>query len=570
LQQLVLTTAEDLRFQKTWANKSMQFQLLVRNRRKIAFAQQFLCSLSLAFGLGMGMPSALAAQRVIIRLGPFEQSVAIADLEKYAKTGKLPQKLEILSSVLSPEVQKLLTRRLQVDPAVADKFIADLVRTPEGKQLISSLGVAIPGSTVESLQGALNIALRQFNGLSALGFLRAYPQEDITVDATQVIGLAVEFSANRLQSQALGVLLARELAVNNNIPFRAAFNPAAIGKETVQQQTLTFPDRQRNRIIPVDIYSSRGEAQAPLVVISHGFGANRKFSEYLARHLASHGITVAAIEHPGSNLTSVSNASAASNLIDLMPASEFLDRPKDVTFLLNELAKLNSQPGQLQGKLNTEKVTVMGHSLGGYTALALVGGELDLKDLRQYCKDSLSFVESPGDWLQCTAAPLGDKKIQLKDERVKSAIALNPLVGKLFGKKGLNKITNPVLILSGTEDSLTPALNHQIQPFTQLRGIKYLLAAIGGTHLSISDPAYVGSTATTIVKERRGVETEPLRQLTRGVSLAFIKQLTPEARIYQPFLTSAYAQSFSTRQLPLRLVSELPANIKPWLEFVIK
>jgi predicted dienelactone hydrolase len=565
-----LTTAENPRFNKTWANKSMQFQLLVRNRRKIAFAHKFLCSLSLAFGLGVGMPSTLAAQRVIIRLGPFEQSVAIADLEKYAKTGKLPEKLEILSSVLSPEVQKLLTRRLQVDPAVADKFIADLVRTPEGKQLIASLGVAIPGSTVESLQGTLNIALRQFNGLSALGFLRAYPQQDVTVDATQAIGLAVEFSANRLQSQALGVLLARELAVDNNIPFRATFDPAAIGKETVQQQTLTFTDRRRNRIIPVDIYSSRVEAQAPLVVISHGFGANRKFSEYLARHLASHGVTVAAIEHPGSNLTSVNSASASGNLADLMPASEFLDRPKDVTFLLNELAKLNSQPGQLQGKLNTEKVTVIGHSLGGYTALALVGGELDLKDLRQYCQNSLTFGESPGDWLQCTAAPLGDRKIQLKDERVKSAIALNPLVGKLFGKNGLSKITNPVLILSGTEDSLTPALNHQIQPFTQLRGTKYLLTAIGGTHLSISDPAYVGSAATTIVKERRGVETEPLRQLTRGVSLAFTLQLTPEARIYQPFLTSAYAQSFSTPQLPLRLVSELPANIKPWLEFVVK
>ncbi len=548
----------------------MQLQLGVRHRRKASFAQGLLCSLTLALGLGVGIMPCIAAQKITIRLGPFQQSVAIADLEKFAKTGKLPEKLEILSPVLSPQVRELLTRRLQVDPALADKFMGDLVRTPEGKQLIASLGVAIPGSTVETLQGTLNLALRQFNGLSALGFLRAYPQENVTVDATQAIGLAVEFSANRLQSQALGVLLARELAVNNNIPFRATFDPAALGKETEILQTLHFTDRQRNRIIPVDIYSSRVEGQAPLVVISHGFGANRKFSEYLARHLASHGITVAAIEHPGSNVTSVNSASAAGNLADLMPASEFIDRPKDVTFLLNELAKLNTQPGQLQGKLNTEKVTMIGHSLGGYTALALVGGELDFQDLRRFCKDSLTIGESPGDWLQCAAAHEGDKKIQLKDERVKSAIAFNPLVGRLFGKNGLTKITNPVLILSGTEDSLTPALNHQIQPFTQLRGPKYLLTAIGGTHLSISDPAYVASAATTIVKERRGAETESLRQLTRGVSLAFIKQLTPEAKIYQPFLTPAYAQSLSTPQLPLRLVSDLPESIKPWLKFVVK
>lgn len=547
----------------------MQLQFGGRNGLMARYARGLLLSLSLGL-VGVATPC-IAAQRVIIRLGPFEQSVEVADLEKYAKTGKLPQKLEILSSVLSPEVQQLLSRRLQVDPAIADKFIDDLVRSPEGKQLISSLGVAIPGSTVQTLQASFSLALRQYNGISALSFLRAYPQENITVDATSALAIAMEFSANRLQSQALGVLLSRELAVNNDIPFRAAFDPAAPGKQRVQQETLTFRDKQRNRIIPVDIYwSRRGEVNSPLVVISHGFGSSRRFSEYLARHLASYGITVAAIEHPGSNVTSVYNASSTGNLASLMPAEEFIDRPKDITFLLNELAKLNTQPGQLERKLNTETVTVIGHSLGGYTALALVGGELNLGDLRQFCKNSLTIGESPGDLLQCAAAPLGDKKIQLKDERVKSAIALNPLIGKIFGKNGLNKITSPVLILSGTEDSLTPALNHQIEPFTHLRGDKYLLTAIGGTHLSVSDPGYVGSAATTIVKERRGSETESLRQLTCGVSLAFIKQFTPEARIYQPFLTPAYAQSFSTPQLPLRLVRELPESIKPWLKFVVK
>ena len=84
--------------------------------------------------------------------------------------------------------------------------------------------------------------------------------------------------------------------------------------------------------------------------------------------------------------------------------------------------------------------------------------------------------------------------------------------------------------------------------------------------MNISDPASTVSTATTIVKERQGEETKFLRELTQSVSLAFIKQLTPEAQIYQPFLTPAYAESFSTPQLPLRLISELPTSIKLWLE----
>ncbi|KAB8335513.1 alpha/beta fold hydrolase [Scytonema tolypothrichoides VB-61278] len=547
----------------------MQFQL-GKNWRKASWVQKLLCPLMLVLGWGMGMPSTIAAQTVTIRLGPFQQSVAIADLEKFAKTGKLPEGLELLSPVLNSQVRELLTKRLEVNPAVADRFIDNLVRSPGGRQFISSVGGVIPGSTAESIKATLNFALRQANGFNALSFLRAYPGENVTVDATKAVGLAVEFNPNNLQSQAFGLLLERELSTESTIPFKAAFDPAALGNQTVQQQTIVLNDRQRNRMIPVDIYSSQdssqGNTENPLVVLSHGFGSNRRFLSYLARHLASHGVTVAAVEHPGSNVDAVGKASDTQNLGRLLSATEFMDRPKDISFVLDEVAKLNTQLGQLQGKLNTEKVTVIGHSLGGYTALALVGGEVNLEELRKFCKDSLNIGEAPGDWLQCSATSLRERKLKLQDERVKSAIALNPLVGNLFGKKGLTRVTKPVLILTGTEDALTPALKHQIEPFTQLRGEKYLVTAIGGTHLSISDPIYPESAATTIVKERRGEEAKSLHQLTKGVSLAFIKQLTPEAKIYKSFLTPAYAQSLSTSQLPLRLTSDLPASIKRWLE----
>lgn len=546
------------------------YSWLGKNLPQTSFIKGLLCSLTLAVSCGVGIPTAKAAETVTIRLGPFQQSLNISDVERFAKTGNLPEHLQIYSAVLTPQIGELLNRQLQVDPGFADKFIDELARSPQGRQLISSLEAAIPGSTPETLQAALNLSLRQVNGLSAIGFLRAYPQENITVDASQAAQIALAFNANNLQSQVLGRLLERELLVKNNTPFQPTFDPAATGQATVQQQTLNFQDSQRNRRIPVDIYWSQQNTQAPLVVLSHGLGANRQFFSYLARHLASHGVTVAAIEHPGSNSTAINKVSSQVNLAQLLPAREFVDRPQDVSFLLNELEKLNTQAGQLQGKLNTEQVTVIGHSLGGHTALALVGGEIDLKPLQEFCKTSLSFGESPGDWLQCAAASLKDSKPQVKDERVKSAIALNPLVGRLFGNNGLSKVNKPVLIVSSTEDALTPALSHQIRPFQQLGGAKYLLTAIGATHLSITDPAYPASAATTLVREKRGQETDALRELIRGVTLAFIKQDTPEAAIYQPFLTPAYAQSLSTQEIPLRFNSDLPRNIKPWLGFAIK
>ena len=597
-------TRQPVSLQQTWART----------------AHGLMWSLALGLSWGASIPSALAAEQVTLRLGPLEQKIAIADLEQFAKTGKLPPTLQIYAPVLTPQVRELLNRRLQIDPNLADKVIDEWLGSPTGKQLINSLGVAIPDGTIPQIQAAVALAAQQVNGLNLVSFLRAYPKENVTLDASAALAIALQFNPTYLQSQALGPLLESELAVTTNTPFKPAFNPAVRGSQSVQQQTLTFLDRQRYRTILVDLYfpstksgeqrgqgsgvtreqgeqgrqgeqgeqgekfpyvtasprhrvtasssSSLAPRPSPLVVISHGLGADRRFFTYLANHLASHGFTVAALEHPGSNSSWLARASDRSDVAKLLPAKEFVERPKDVSFLLDELAKLNQQKSLLQGKLNTQQVSLIGHSLGGYTALALAGAEVNISELRQFCKSSTAIRRAPADWLQCAAADLPDRKLKLRDQRVKSAIAFNPIIGNLFGKTGLTQVATPVLLLAGTEDAITPVLNHQLRPFSQLPSPKYLLTAIGGTHLSISDAVNLSSnfTNSNLVKERRGEETKSLRQLIQGVSLAFIKQLTPEARIYEPFLTPAYAESLSTPVLPLRFSTELPASITSWLD----
>jgi predicted dienelactone hydrolase len=546
------------------------FMKHILRQRKASFFKRFLCSLGVISGFGAAMPSAHAAETITIQLGPFQQKVEVDDLENFAKSGKLPKELQVLSSFLTPQVKELLNQRLQLNPEFADKFIDGLAKTPQGQRLISSLSGIIPGSTSQSLKDTLNLTARRFNGLTVLGFIRSYPGDNITVDVTKAISLSLEFNANNLQSQAFAALLERELPKSDIISLPRNINPGRLGNQQVQLTNFTFQDSQRNRTIPVDIYSASGVTQKPLIVISHGFGANRRHLQYLAQHLASHGFTVAALEHPGSNAIAVNRVTnSSSDLSKLISPREFIDRPLDVSFLLNELSKLNLQPSLLQNKLNTDNVTVIGHSLGGYTALALAGGKLDLNSLRQFCKNSLGISEAPGDWLQCAAVGIkeNDIKTQLQDKRISGTIILNPLVGNLFGKKGLENIDTPVLMLASSEDALTPALKHQFAPFTELRGKKYLITAIRGTHLSVSDPTYQTADITNIVKERRGAETSNLRELVSGVSLAFIKQQTSEGQTYQPFLTPAYAKTLSTAQLPLRLVSELPGNLKKWAEF---
>ncbi|WP_228060344.1 MULTISPECIES: alpha/beta hydrolase [unclassified Coleofasciculus] len=524
----------------------------------------FAITLTLCWGIATPLR---AAERVTLRLGPFKQSVNITDLEQFAETGEVSPALKPYSSLLTPQVRQLLSKRLHLDPNLTEKFIDDLLSSSDGARLLDQIGLALPSSSLEELKAALFLAARQADGLSALSFLRAYPDEEVTLDASSAIAIVLKLNTSYLQSLTVGPILEQELAVPDVATFRPSLDPTATGYQYVQERTLRLRDRERQRTILVDLYWAR-KTSGPLVILSHGFGSDRKFLTYLARHLASHGITVASLEHPGSNLTWLNGVSLGSNLGELLPASEFIDRPRDVSFVLDRLAQINQGYGRLRDKLNTQQVSIIGHSLGGYTALALAGGQLDLAGLQEFCKNRSPLERSPADWFQCSATELKENNLQLSDRRIVQAMALNAVTGRLFGKDGLTQVSIPTLILTGTDDAITPSLDHQLRSFAQLRGSKYLIAAIGGTHLSVTDRANLNDALaqSTFVKELTGKEAEPLRQLFRGVSLAFIKQLTPEAKTYEPFLTPAYAQSLSTPTLSLRLSTTLPPTMATWLQ----
>lgn len=532
--------------------------------------KKVLCSLAFVLGWSLATVPSLAAERVAIRLGPFKQSVAITDLEQFTQTGEIPPGLQLYAPLLNANVRYTLQSRLQLDPSIGDKLVEDLLHSSAGERFLNTLQVAIPDASPTQLQVALMQAAKQPDGMSLLGLLQAFPNQTVTIDATAALALASQLNLPYWQSQALSSILDRELTVKSQ-PIQPAFDPTKTGPYWVWKQTMVLKDYQRERTIPVDLYWSR-RTHGPMVVISHGFGADRRFLGYLAYHLASYGLTVVALEHPASNvawLTSSSiNPSRTEPRSNILPATEFLDRPKDVSFVLDRLSRLNQFSNTMQGKFNTEQVTVIGHSLGGYTALALAGAQLSLKHLRQFCNDPNPVVFSPADLLQCNAADLPDIQESLRDPRVVQTIVLNPVIGRLFDQKSLAQVKVPTLMLTGTDDTITPAVSQQFLPFTQLQQPKFLLTAIGGSHLSVGDPANLNHvfTQSIFVRERPEQETEALRQLLRGVSLAFIEQLTPEAERYKPFLTPAYVQSFSNETLKLRLNSQLPPNFSKRLK----
>lgn len=527
----------------------------------------------IALLLGWGSTTPVqAAKQVTVRFGVLQQTVAVRDLSQFAHKGDIPPSLKLFAPLLTQDVQQTLDTRLELDPAVVDTLVDDLLESPAGERMLKALEVILPGSTRDKVRYALIRAVREHGGLSLLTFLRSYPAVTLTVDAKSAIALASKINLPYWQSQALGSILQRELTVKHPEPIQSELDPTQYGHQWVRRQTLVFNDYRRHRSIPVDLYWSR-YSHGPLVVLSHGFGADRRFLSYLAYHLASHGITVAALEHPASNvawLTDItSNASYRGQLGDILPASEFIERPKDITFLLNELEQLSRYSYIMRRKLNVQEAVVIGHSLGGYTALSLAGARLNLKHLRQFCDRAGSVALSAADWLQCTAAEIPNgAELDLKDHRIRGVIALNPVIGQLFDPGSLSRITVPTLMVAGTDDSITPAVSQQLLPFATLKTRKYLVTAIGATHLSVGDPSNLNYalTRSLFMRERSENETEALRTLLRGLSLAFVEQFGNQATLYQSFLSPSYVQSLSTPELQLRLTAELPPNLFTWLE----
>lgn len=522
---------------------------------------------------GLTIIPGMAAERLQLRFSPLEKNIEVEDIEKFAKTGKVPESLQFLSVLLTPQLQSVLASRLNVEPEIIDSFLDDLLNTPDGKWLMEELQKALPDTNIAQLRAALYLTLEQADGVSITSFLRAYPQETLVLDASAAVKIALQLNASNLQSQALEPIVKRELAIapEDVAAFVPSFDPSQPTQARVRQRALILRDRERDRRISVDLYYTK-ETRGPLVVLSHGFAADRRFLAYLARHLASHGFSTISIEHPGSSIETLTRLTLDFNPTDVLPAEEFLDRPKDVSFVLNQLERLGQKWTYLGEKFDPSQAIVIGHSLGGYTALALAGGELDLAELRAFCQRRTPLGRSPADWLQCSAAELPYGKLQLRDRRVVGVMALNPLVGKLFGDTGLARVRTPTLMWSSSNDIVTPPLDHQLRPFNQLEGEKYFISSSGATHMSITDPGNLNSAVaqSSVVQELMGQEAEPVRQLVRGVSLAWVNQWSDRAVIYRPFLSPAYVQSLSTPTLEMRMAQEFPTALNLWMQVVDK
>jgi predicted dienelactone hydrolase len=245
-------------------------------------------------------------------------------------------------------------------------------------------------------------------------------------------------------------------------------------------------------------------------------------------------------------------------------ATELLERPRDVSFALDELQRRSVKERNLQ-QLNFQQVGLIGHSLGGYTVLALAGAEIDFALVKRNCNPNRSLNISV--LLQCRANELTAQPDRLQDPRIRAIFAINPLGSTMFGKQGLSQIRIPTFLLGGSDDIITPAVPEQIYPFTWLQtSAKYLAILNGGTHFST--PAVSQSDGIFPISEGLiGANPLQAQTYTKALSLAFFQTHLANRAEFGQYLHPAYGRAIDSASLRLNLLpSSAAASISQTLE----
>ena len=546
--------------------------------KKLSKRRMRLWSILGSFALGLLLPSAVnAAERVYASYGFIEITLQVSDLETYAKEGSLSPTLQTYSKFLKPaqllQLREALKKRIELSSDVVSQFLY----TPTGEKMLERASTLIKAksqvSSLQALRSAMILASTDPQGLTVLSLLRNYPDSGIQLDVAQ--GLDVFQAIRKLVQQTNTSIalvqqrsdLAAQATKSARIADLVALRKSGSFAWDVVPLTLTDsrPQRVQPRNAPprefgADIYLPRQAARAvpmPVIVISHGLGSGRTSFRYFAEHLASHGFVVAVPEHPGSSERQIS-ALLEGKADDVSNPREFIDRPLDVSYLLDELTRLNQTDGPFKGRVNINQVGVMGQSFGGYTALALVGAKINFASLQKGCDKSFAQSLNLSLLLQCQAQQLPKQDYSFRDVRVKAAIAVNPVTSSVFGAEGFKSIQAPVMIISGTSDSITPPLAEQIEPFTWLPNIeKRLVLMDGATHFSTIDELQPAERAFVTPKELIGRTPEVARIYMRALGLAFFRTYVKQQPNTAIFLNPSSIQAQSIQPLLLRGVSSL-------------
>jgi predicted dienelactone hydrolase len=188
---------------------------------------------------------------------------------------------------------------------------------------------------------------------------------------------------------------------------------------------------------PAYVGAAIAQGQFPLVLLSHGSGGNMDNLSWLSSRLALRGAMVLAVNHPGST----SGDSSPRRSVRLTERAADLRAALDHVLADDTFAR----------HIDRSRIAALGFSLGGATALNLVGAQTDRGLYREYCDqlgdqavDCVFFAKGGVDFDNLPAAFEG----QMRDPRIGAAIAIDPGLTYAFTDASVAAMDLPVLLVN--------------------------------------------------------------------------------------------------------------------------
>lgn len=230
----------------------------------------------------------------------------------------------------------------------------------------------------------------------------------------------------------------RQLVSRIYYPTSATGTPQRVGESSVFTGIESQPDA------PV------AKGRFPLIVLSHGSGGNNASQAWLAAALVQQGAVVVAANHPGST---------TGNSIPALSAQLWL-QTGDISALINAIT---DDPRWSQA-INRQAIGVIGHSKGGYSAIAAIGGRVRLADFISGCQQAprspnCRFYTQAKVDLGALSARQFDA--DYTDPRIRFGVALDPGMVPYLLPASLHRLNASLLVIEPQRfepDSQIPGL----------------------------------------------------------------------------------------------------------------
>jgi predicted dienelactone hydrolase len=253
-----------------------------------------------------------------------------------------------------------------------------------------------------------------------------------------------------------------------------------------------------------------------VIVVSHGAGGMALLHRDLAMALASQGYVVAAPTHPRGKSNDISGIGV------------WVGRPKQVARVIDAVL----EDGTLGSHIERERIGVVGHSNGGYTALAVAGARPSIGALAAHCRqhpDDAKFCSYGGAATREATREVGHVP-ELHDPRVRSIVLMAPNAAP-FTDDALAKVTVPVLVYAAENDDLTRVRYHAERLATALPQTKCVLVK-GAGHFSFvaSFPAALKIVAGEGARDSDGFDRDALHDVMNREIVGFFNRTLQPAR----------------------------------------